>query len=106
MASLRPGLSPRDSLLLSPAPAVMEFEDVKGNGESEHAGNVGVSSQRARLASINSMLGFSSPAEETHPLPNGKEDKDEQNSINTVWKQVMDPVLTYCEVLCELCFLC
>ena len=97
-SSLRPGLSPRNSLLLSPAPVVTEFEDAKSNGESELAGNAGVSSPKARLTSINSVLGFPSPAEGTQPLPNGKEVKDEQNAMNAIWKQVMDPVLAYCEV--------
>ena len=98
------------SFLLSPGilttPLDSEFEELKSNGHGHGAGESVLSggghNERApptpsrRVTSFGSVL--SSATTGTGESLNGRDVKEEQNSINAVWKQVMDPVLTYCEV--------
>lgn len=80
-------------MLLAPASPTSEL----GNG-SDYGGGL----PRARLNSINSVLGMplpltASPASEGREGRDAKEGKEAAN-VGAVWKQVMDPVLDYCQV--------
>jgi vacuolar protein sorting-associated protein 52 len=86
-------------MLLSPdqlsSPTRPDFEDMRSNGSE-----VGWA-PRARLTSITSVLGAPLPFSAT--LASGlsgdaKESKEELIALSTVWKQIMDPVLEYCQV--------
>lgn len=48
------------------------------------------------MANINNILGI--PPTLADPGTPTKESRDEQISLNGIWKQVMDPVLEYCQV--------
>lgn len=71
-----------------------DFDESRSNGSE--AGWT----PRARLNSINNVLGMPLPL--TSPgsseIANGKDAKEEQANLNTIWKQIMDPVLDYCQV--------
>ncbi|KAF7793700.1 hypothetical protein EIP86_004816 [Pleurotus ostreatoroseus] len=92
------------SVLLSPphtaSPTQAEFEDIRSVGESEMGLNqAGMTASEKHMANINNILGI--PPTLTDPESSTKESKDEQSSLNTIWKQVMDPVLDYCTTYIE-----
>ncbi|THH02739.1 hypothetical protein EW026_g183 [Hermanssonia centrifuga] len=105
----RPGFETRDSnssMLLSPpqmvSPTRTEFDELRSLGsETGFGGNgpfTGLASPRRRVTSINNVLGAPPPLGDVgaHGV-NGKDSKEEQASMNAIWKQVMDPVLEYCQ---------
>ncbi|PSS05383.1 hypothetical protein PHLCEN_2v3872 [Hermanssonia centrifuga] len=106
----RPGFETRDSnssMLLSPpqmvSPTRTEFDELRSLGsETGFGGNgplTGLASPRRRVTSINNVLGAPPPLGDVGALGvNGKDSKEEQASMNAIWKQVMDPVLEYCQV--------
>ncbi|CAL1700934.1 unnamed protein product [Somion occarium] len=70
--------------LLSPTSA--DFDDIRSNPASDYA----PSSPRRRLSSFNSAVNMALASPETTL-------KEEQSTLNGIWKQVMDPVLEYCK---------
>ena len=91
--------SETSSMLLSPdqmsSPTRPDFDDTKSNGSE-----VGWT-PRARLTSITGVLGQTLPLSAS--IASGlsgelKEAKEELTALSTVWKQVFDPVLEYCQV--------
>ncbi|KAJ3551339.1 hypothetical protein NM688_g4759 [Phlebia brevispora] len=99
--SSRTGMDSKDSnssALLSPTQA--EFEELKSNGDTEHGGSqIVMSASERHMASINSILGIAPTL--LDPTTDAKEVKEEQNTLNAIWKQVMDPVLDYCQTYIE-----
>ncbi len=86
-------------MLLSPdqmsSPTRPDFDDTRSNGSE-----VGWT-PRARLTSINSVIGQTLPLSAS--IASGlsgelKEAKEELGALSTVWKQIFDPVLEYCQV--------
>lgn len=97
-SSSRTGNDARDSnsLLLSPgllpSPLRSEFEDIRSVGGSEMP-----TTPKRRVTSFGSAISFAtSPGERP---ANGSEAKDEEHVMTAIWKQVLDPVLAYCEVI-------
>lgn len=93
------GLDSNGSVLLSPSqpsPINGEFEESKSNGSE-----AGWTPQ-AQLSSINSVLGMPLPLSGSAASGlsvDGKDPKEDQANLTTIWKQVFDPVLDYCQVL-------
>lgn len=84
------GIGSNGSMLLSPpqtSPTNGEFEETNNNGSE--AGWT----PRARLSSINSVLGMPTPLSGTAE----KDPKEEQANLSALWKQIFDPVLEYCQ---------
>lgn len=82
---------PSDSSIRSPSllsPTSGEFDETRSNLGSE----IG-SAFRQRVSSINSVMSAGIPEVSA---------KEEQAALNAVWKQVMDPVLAYCQVSAQL----
>ncbi len=85
------------------SPTRTEFDELRSLGsETGFGGNgpfTGLASPRRRVTSINNVLGAPPPLGDVgaHGV-NGKDSKEEQASMNAIWKQVMDPVLEYCQV--------
>lgn len=76
-----------DSAATSPpilSPTYGEFDDMRSEVGSENV------SLRARPVSIHGVIQAAANHEQTA--------KEEQATLNILWKQVMDPVLDYCQV--------
>ena len=83
---------PMSPPILSPIKG--EFDEPRSAATSEIGGSETMSPRR-RVMSITSVLGG---APNTPGAEGGPSSKEEQAALNQIWKQVMDPVLTYCEV--------
>ncbi|KIP07046.1 hypothetical protein PHLGIDRAFT_30209 [Phlebiopsis gigantea 11061_1 CR5-6] len=88
------GLDSNGSALLTPTGG--EFPDHRSNGSD--AGWA----PRARLDSINNVLGMAPPLSSSgsgtlQTSSNGRDLKEEGTNIGVIWKQIMDPVLDYCQ---------
>ncbi|KAI0701798.1 Sac2 family-domain-containing protein, partial [Cytidiella melzeri] len=86
------------SMLLSPdqlsSPTRPDFDDLRSNGSE-----IGWS-PRARLTSITSVLGTPLPLSASSASGmsgDAKESKEEMTVLSTIWKQIFDPVLEYCQ---------
>ncbi|KAJ2986509.1 hypothetical protein NUW54_g9742 [Trametes sanguinea] len=91
----RPALHSKDSSgsVMSPtllSPTQGEFDEIRSNPGSDFGGES--VAPRRRLTSITSVMSAGAGAPEQ---PNAKE---ELAALNALWKQVMDPVLEYCQV--------
>ncbi|KAH9899993.1 Vps52-domain-containing protein [Cubamyces lactineus] len=91
----RSNISSKDSSgsVMSPpllSPTNGEFEETRSNPGSDFGGDS--VAPRRRLTSITSMM--SAGAQEPSP-------KEEQAALNALWKQVMDPVLDYCQTFVQ-----
>lgn len=89
------GLDANGSALLTPTGG--EFPDHRSNGSD--AGWA----PRARLDSINSVLGMPPPLNGSgsgtpQSASSGRDPKEEGANLTLIWKQIMDPVLEYCQV--------
>ena len=88
----RPALQSKDSTsMMSPpilSPTRGEFDEVRSSPGSDF-GSEAVS-PRQRVLSITSVIGATGL---DAPTP-----KEEQATLNALWKQIMDPVLDYCQV--------
>ena len=80
------------------SPLRSEFDETKSNGGSELPGrNAGPGSPQRRVTSFSSAISFTAlPGDK---VMNGSDAKEEEHVLGAIWKQVMDPVLTYCEVI-------
>ncbi|CDO71327.1 hypothetical protein BN946_scf184908.g85 [Trametes cinnabarina] len=92
----RPALHSKDSSnsIMSPtllSPTRGEFDETLSNPGSDYGGE-SVASRR-RLTSITSVISGGTPEQ-----PNAKE---ELAALNALWKQVMDPVLDYCQTFIQ-----
>ncbi|OJT13105.1 Vacuolar protein sorting-associated protein 52 A [Trametes pubescens] len=92
----RPSLQSKDSSgsIMSPpllSPTNAEFEDMRSNPGSDFGGES--VAPRKRLTSITSVMSTGGPQE-----PSAKE---ELAALNALWKQVMDPVLDYCQTFIQ-----
>lgn len=67
------------------SPTIGEFEDIASSPGSDFGGR----SPRQRVSSIGNAIGPTSPNPSTG---------DEQAALNSTWKQIMEPVLQYCQV--------
>ncbi|KAI0347190.1 vacuolar sorting protein [Trametopsis cervina] len=83
------------SMLLSPdqlaSPTHPDFDDLRSNG-SEIGWN-----PRARLSSITSVIGAPPPLSGSPGSSATADSKESLTILSTVWKQIMDPVLEYCQ---------
>ena len=95
----RPPPSSKDpSSVMSPpilSPTRTDFDEPRSNPGSDFGGSESVS-PRQRLISITSVMGAVGLDQQSQ--------KEEQAALNALWKQVMHPVLDYCQVLCPLTF--
>ncbi|KAI0774158.1 Sac2 family-domain-containing protein [Fomes fomentarius] len=91
----RPPMSSKDSSsIMSPpilSPTRGEFDEARSNPGSDF-GSENVS-PRQRLISITSVIGAARHDQQAS--------KEEQVALNAVWKQVMDPVLEYCQTFVQ-----
>ncbi|RPD67298.1 vacuolar sorting protein [Lentinus tigrinus ALCF2SS1-6] len=92
----RPSLSSRDSSRSIMSPPIMSptkdtFEEPRSNPGSDF-GSESVSPRR-RVVSITGVMNSATQDQQSF--------KEEQASLNAIWKQVMDPVLDYCQTFIQ-----